>query len=235
MPRFLLLCKMSLQAEDIHAAPVVQISLSVHADLSWSVSFLGRSIPPNAPSMLSLPPRIQTMNDMSTLLDFFSNCQLCCGSNEDKLLKLIKHKDSTLQGIYWLSEYLCKFLLGQSSATIDTSSYQPTVRHRDCHYLLPPSSGCVRCPDCTRHRSSLLIQSKRLENATPSNKTNYRFLSQQELVSRVHQVSSKVKKWWPKEIWDWSRSSKLNSNITAYLWARKYTTTSLRLLRGIPT
>ena len=45
----LLLCKMSL-AEGIHVAPVVQVSLRINEDLSWSVSFLGRIIPPNAPS-----------------------------------------------------------------------------------------------------------------------------------------------------------------------------------------
>ncbi|XP_064401712.1 uncharacterized protein LOC135347608 [Halichondria panicea] len=174
----LLLCKMSL-AESIHVAPVVQVSLRINEDLSWSVSFVGRIIPPNAPSMLSLPPTIKTIDDMTTLLDFFANCQLCCGSKEEKLLNVIKHKDSTLQG--------------QNSATIDTSSCQPTVRHRDCHYLLPPSSSCVRCPKCTRHRSSLLIQSKRLENSTPSKKTNYRFLSKQGLVDRVQLVHSQVK------------------------------------------
>lgn len=85
------------------------------------------------------------------------------------------------------------FLSGQNSATIDTSSCLPTVRHRDCHYLLPPSSSCERCPKCTRHRSSLLIQSKRLENSTPSKTTNYRFLSKQGLVDRVQLVHSQVK------------------------------------------
>ncbi len=93
----LLLCKMSL-AESTHVPPVLQVSLHINEDLSWSVAFLGRNIPQNSPSLLSLLPTIKTINDVTTLLDFFTNCQLCCGSKEDKLLKVIKHKDSTPQG-----------------------------------------------------------------------------------------------------------------------------------------
>ncbi len=123
-------------------------------------------------------------------------CSFFCSSKEDKLLKVIKHKDSTLQGKWIKLMLTCTIVHWFFKVKTLQQLIHPRVspqRHRDCHYLLPPSYGCVRCLKCTRHRSSLLIQSKRLENSTPSKKTNYRFLSKQGLVDRVQQAHSQVK------------------------------------------
>ena len=59
----------------------------------------------------------------------------------------------------------------------------------------------LRCPPCTRHRASLLIQHQRLqnskENVQPSIAVNHRYLRTSELVSRlqnVHHVNRLVSK-----------------------------------------
>ena len=67
-----------------------------------------------------------------------------------------------------------------------------TIHHKDCLVLLPPDSSSSRCDRCTRHRSSLQIQAKRLQEATPSRSepsshTNYRYLSHSELILRLSQ------------------------------------------------
>ena len=67
-----------------------------------------------------------------------------------------------------------------------------TVRHKDCHLLLPPGSTCIRCAKCVRHRSSLRIQAKRtvksnISRTAPSSHTNYRYLSRSELILRLEQ------------------------------------------------
>ena len=67
-----------------------------------------------------------------------------------------------------------------------------TIRHEDCEVLLPPDSSSSRCVRCTRHRSSLKIQAKRLQEVTqsrsePSSHTNYHYLSRSELILRLSQ------------------------------------------------
>ena len=65
---------------------------------------------------------------------------------------------------------------------------QETVRHKDCQLLLPPNSSGSRCDACVRHRSSLLVQSKRLANpmrTSAHSHTNHRYLSRPELIDRL--------------------------------------------------
>ena len=63
-----------------------------------------------------------------------------------------------------------------------------TIRHVDCHMLLPPDSLSLRCAKCIQHRASLLIQTKRIQDAERtalSSHTNYRYLSRPELIDRL--------------------------------------------------
>ena len=71
----------------------------------------------------------------------------------------------------------------------------PTVRHRECQFVMSSTSTSVRCPQCIRHRASLLVQCQRLQSSTkssqPSSSTNYRYLSIPQLVSRLQSVHHK--------------------------------------------
>lgn len=93
----LVLCKMDSSQV---SSPKVQIALTVHSDLHWSVAVCSHliEIKNDACEVWNLPSCICCIGDLRKLLDFFSDCKMCAGSSEDNLLKLIKYKDSTPQG-----------------------------------------------------------------------------------------------------------------------------------------
>ena len=79
--------------------------------------------------------------------------------------------------------HVTKFCIGICLSLVEAS----TIHHKDCEVLLPPDSSSSRRVRCTRHRSSLQIQAKRLQETTssrsePSSHTNYRYLSRSELI-----------------------------------------------------
>ena len=68
----------------------------------------------------------------------------------------------------------------------------PTVRHKACQFVLFPTSTGIRCPQCVRHRASLLIQCQRLQSSNksvqPSSSANLRYLAVSQLVNRLQNV-----------------------------------------------
>ncbi len=84
------------------------------------------------------------------------------------------------------------YTIGEGSASCIEVA---TIRHKDCHLLLPPDSTSLRCAKCIRHRSSVQVQAKRMmdtSSSTPSrtalsSHTNYRYLSRSELIVRLGQ------------------------------------------------
>ena len=86
-------------------------------------------------------------------------------------------------GFYIHVQLIC--IVGGGSALCVEAA---TVRHKECHLLLPPDSTSLRCAPCIRHRSSLQIQAKRLldpSRTAPSSHVNHRYLSRLELIDRL--------------------------------------------------
>ena len=73
------------------------------------------------------------------------------------------------------------FYAGSKCAFIDDLSLpsgSSTIRHKDCQLLLADENQGVRCPECVSYRSTLTVQTTRVQtqnNASPSSHVNHRY------------------------------------------------------------
>ena len=85
-------------------APFIKVFLRVCKDLKWNVSILYQDIPHNVQLLQALSPRIKILKDL--LIDLLDDCQICCGNSEERLVEVIRHKESTSNGMYHVAPVL---------------------------------------------------------------------------------------------------------------------------------
>ena len=81
--------------------------------------------------------------------------------------------------------------------SVDTIS--KSIRHVACELLIPVSGKCVRCQQCTKYRSSLHVQLRRLlsrslDRTDPHSCTPYNVLSSEEMRSRMCKLHTELRR-----------------------------------------
>lgn len=73
----------------------------------------------------------------------------------------------------------------------------PTIRHIDCHVVLPAALKGPRCDPCMKHRSSLrsfyLRQTSAAVDTSSSSKTNERWMTDTELKGKINSLKQEKK------------------------------------------
>ena len=192
-PESLVLCKLSYDSSHSIASGSFMVTIDCH--FGWRVMLCSNHIDASKNEFLSsFPPSICTFYDLVRLLESLESCRIYSGNGEARFLIVVRHRNSTLQGVFVVynifSPCICT---GQDVAVLEAHiTSAPTVRHKECQFIMSLDGTGVRCQQCVRHRASLLVQHQRLQSSSksiqPSSSVNHHFLSVPQLVSRLQNV-----------------------------------------------
>ncbi|XP_066279151.1 uncharacterized protein [Branchiostoma lanceolatum] len=168
----------------------VSMTVDVEADRTWQLHVQNKSLSPSSPQLSEA--NLPAVLSKSTCKDFFwylSYCFICIGNiGYDSLLDARREGIETvtlskLDGTVAAREEVGTFKEGRTT-------YTRTIRHTDCHVLLPPTRRSARCECCVKYASSLrsaLAKSKVKSdpNISASSTVPHKYLSKEQLIAKL--------------------------------------------------
>ena len=106
----LVMCKLRYHVEQSSADVIFTVTINSH--LEWCVMLCGNYLDRSKNEFLSsLPPIISSLSDLTNLFISLDSSRICIGNNEEKLIEVVRHRNSTLKGEFIDSRNYCSWCL----------------------------------------------------------------------------------------------------------------------------
>lgn len=126
----------------------------------------------------SLSLTICTFCDLVQLLEFLESCNTCMGNSEDKILDVVKHRNSPPKDMFVV---FLDAVLSQAKTVLFMRHSLHWLQPSDSRHVMLPTSTGIRCHQFVSHRASLLVQCQRLQTLSksihPLSTANLRYLA----------------------------------------------------------
>ncbi|CAH1263937.1 THAP9 [Branchiostoma lanceolatum] len=170
------------QVKSVHVK--IQQQVNVKQDRTWEVFVHDKPLPPSHPiySSRSLPS-VLTKDTKSELFLELKESSICVGNlGYDELLK--KKREGVENVVF-------KGVDGNVVAREETGPHTDdrTIRHVDCHLLLPSNKFSPRCPTCTAHGNTLRgalhrTRHKKDLDVSHSSRVSNKHLTKEQLIDK---------------------------------------------------
>ena len=164
--------------------------MEVTQDFTWTVRLQGQLIDLASTHLAALPSNLQSVANITAVLDSLDSCHFCPGNSDAKFIPL----QASRKGVFrdttskcMLGCLYCSLLhnIGTLEVACYIQDYFPyhTIRHSACSIVVAVSGRrCVSCVAYRRVLTSMLSRTRKVGEKTvsssdPVSHTNYRFVT----------------------------------------------------------
>ena len=92
------ICKLRISSGDMPPRADVLVTLAIHADMKWSISFIDRNIDPKNCSLLEkLPSSLSSISSIRSAITAIDCSKICVGNSDDTFIVSWHRRSLTLQ------------------------------------------------------------------------------------------------------------------------------------------
>ncbi|SMN01853.1 hypothetical protein SPONN_126 [uncultured Candidatus Thioglobus sp.] len=184
------MCKFSdVSTPSTQRPPVITHSLSVNANLTWTLHIHGHPVSPQSCTVLQSVPGTLTSESLHALLQLVDDSKVCCGQPDSHFVSMVKGKKGKIISV---GGQVKAYIDEHAPTTLGDDCYQATIRMTSCELL----TRGTKCSKCKSYRGTLRAMHNRwvkrnaCDMSSPTSHSNERYLN----TPQRKQKMSKLKK-----------------------------------------